>query len=74
MDGEGIIPEDLERILENWDEAKEGARRPRLFYTVPTGQNPTGSTMFGDRKKIIYDICVKYGAAYLSATSISLKY
>lgn len=42
VDGEGLIPEDLNKVLEEWDEEKRGFRRPRVLYTVPTGQNPTG--------------------------------
>lgn len=61
MDGEGIIPGELERTLAEWDPASHnGAKRPKLMYTVPTGQNPTGATMLAARKKQIYDICVKY--------------
>ena len=33
---------------------------PRLLYTVPTGQNPSGLTTALVRKKQIYDICVEY--------------
>lgn len=61
MDGQGVIPGHLEEVLSTWDEAKRGRKRPKIFYTIPTGQNPTGATMLGDRKKEIYDICVKYG-------------
>lgn len=35
MDGQGMLPDALEAYLESWDEAKEGARRPHLIYTVP---------------------------------------
>jgi aromatic amino acid aminotransferase I len=61
MDGQGVIPEHFDEVLGNWDEEKRGRRRPRVFYTIPTGQNPTGATMMGERKKQIYDLCVKYG-------------
>lgn len=61
MDGEGVIPAYLEEVLGGWDEAKRGGKkRPRVFYTVPTGQNPTGATMMGKRKKEVYDVCKKY--------------
>ena len=30
------------------------------MYTICVGQNPTGTTMGTERKKQIYDICVKY--------------
>jgi len=60
MDGQGVLPEYMESVLANWDEEKEGHPRPRVFYTVPTGQNPTGATMLAERRKQIYDICAKY--------------
>ncbi|KAG1835304.1 pyridoxal phosphate-dependent transferase [Suillus variegatus] len=55
MDSGGIIPEELEKVLIRWDQAKLG-RRPRLLYLVPVGQNPTGSTLSVDRRKKIYAI------------------
>lgn len=58
MDGQGVLPDYMEETLANWDDTK--GKRPRVFYTVPTGQNPTGATMLGERKKAIYDICAKY--------------
>ena len=64
LDGEGIIPEYMDELLGNWDEEKTGRRRPRLLYTIPTGQNPTGGTMLGERKKKVYDLCVKYGECF----------
>ncbi|CCO26439.1 Aromatic amino acid aminotransferase C56E4.03 [Rhizoctonia solani AG-1 IB] len=62
MDNLGMIPDDLERILSQWDEYEdhEGKRRPHVMYTIPIGQNPTGAVMDGRRKQEIYDICVKY--------------
>lgn len=63
MDGEGIIPQYMEETLANWDEGVRGRRRPRVLYTVPTGQNPTGATASSQRRKAIYDIAVKYGAS-----------
>jgi aromatic amino acid aminotransferase I len=38
MDGEGTLPEHLEKVLGGWDESERGAKRPKVFYTVPTGQ------------------------------------
>ncbi|WVR05212.1 hypothetical protein IAU60_002224 [Kwoniella sp. DSM 27419] len=62
MDAEGILPDHLETTLRDWDVEKRGKRRPRIMYTIPTGQNPTGATMKLDRKKEVYKICQKYGA------------
>nr|XP_031859235.1 uncharacterized protein CI109_005263 [Kwoniella shandongensis]KAA5526307.1 hypothetical protein CI109_005263 [Kwoniella shandongensis] len=58
VDGEGVVPELLEAALVNWDEKK--GRRPHVIYLVPVGQNPLGSTMRRERRKAVYDICVKY--------------
>ncbi|SGZ29995.1 BQ5605_C052g12585 [Microbotryum silenes-dioicae] len=61
MDGAGFTPEGLQDLLEDWDVfARGGMRRPRVLYTVPVCQNPTGATMTAARKQQIYDICVKY--------------
>ncbi|ORY23676.1 pyridoxal phosphate-dependent transferase [Naematelia encephala] len=58
VDGEGARPDLLEAILASWDASK--GRRPHVMYIVPVGQNPLGSTMKSERRKQIYDICVKY--------------
>ena len=42
------------------------------LYIVPVGSNPTGSTMLAQRKKEIYDVCVKHGK-YLPWLSHVLK-
>ncbi|GFZ46123.1 hypothetical protein JCM24511_04369 [Saitozyma sp. JCM 24511] len=60
MDGQGVLPEHMDEVLGTWDEEKRGKKRPHVFYTIPTGQNPTGATMMGERKKAIYEICKKY--------------
>ncbi|KAG9092195.1 hypothetical protein FRC06_000201 [Ceratobasidium sp. 370] len=61
MDDVGMLPGKLEEILRDWkEEEHEGKRRPHVMYTIPVGQNPTGAAMDGQRKKDIYDICVKY--------------
>ncbi|KAG7087453.1 hypothetical protein E1B28_013419 [Marasmius oreades] len=60
MDKDGIIPQALEQVLGGWNEAVKGGKRPRLLYLIPVAQNPTGATLTLERKKAIYDICVKY--------------
>ncbi len=40
-DEEGIIPEALSKALEAY--TVQGGKPPRLLYTVPVGQNPTGA-------------------------------
>jgi aromatic amino acid aminotransferase I len=58
MDDEGLIPEDLARTLETWDDSK--GNRPRVLYTIPSGQNPTGATQSLERKNAIYQIAEEY--------------
>jgi len=60
MDGQGMRSDDLKTVLSEWDEQARGAKRPRVMYTVPIGQNPSGATMSLSRKKAIYDLCVQY--------------
>ena len=60
MDGQGAIPEHLDQVLSEWDEAKRGKRRPRVFYTIPTGQNPSGATAMAERKQATYKVAQKW--------------
>ncbi|KAI9453469.1 PLP-dependent transferase [Lactarius psammicola] len=59
MDSQGMRADALREILAGWNVEKSGPR-PRVIYTVPVGQNPSGTTMGLERKKAIYDICVEY--------------
>lgn len=58
MDGDGLVPEDLDDKLRNWDSSR--GRRPFILYTIPSGQNPTGITQSTERKKAIYQIAERY--------------
>ncbi|KAI5480676.1 hypothetical protein MNV49_007603 [Pseudohyphozyma bogoriensis] len=61
MDGAGMTPEGMEKILAEWNlEERGGMKRPTILYTVPVCQNPTGATMPVERKKAIYEVAVKY--------------
>lgn len=46
MDSEGMMPDDLDKILEGWDVSTQG-KKPSLVVFVPTGSNPSGTTMSG---------------------------
>ncbi len=52
-DAEGLIPEALEEIV-----ARE---RPKLLYTIPTFQNPTGRTLPGARRAAVAQIAARLG-------------
>ncbi|RDW78075.1 hypothetical protein BP5796_05927 [Coleophoma crateriformis] len=60
MDSEGLLPESMDEILSNWDEKVQGARKPHLLYTVPSGQNPTGATQSTARRQAIYKVAQKH--------------
>lgn len=55
MDLNGVDPVLLEKQLDNWVGPK-----PKLFYTIPTGQNPTGSTLSVERRKAVYKLAQKH--------------
>ena len=48
VDAEGLIPKSLQTTLCDWDHAH--GSRPRVLYTIPCGQNPTGVTLSLQRK------------------------
>ncbi|MFA4639383.1 aminotransferase-like domain-containing protein [Pyrococcus kukulkanii] len=54
VDEEGIITEDLEVILKNMN------GRIKILYTVPTFQNPTGTTLTEDRRKHLVELAEEY--------------
>lgn len=60
IDHEGIIPSDLDKVLSEWDVQARGCKKPSLLYTVPVGQNPTGSVITTSRRKAVYGVCVKH--------------
>ena len=52
-DDSGLLPEDLE--------AKVREYHPKLLYTIPTFQNPTGKTLPQERRKAVAEIANRYG-------------
>ncbi|CAK4033232.1 Aromatic amino acid aminotransferase [Lecanosticta acicola] len=60
MDANGMLPASLDHVLTDWDEEARGGPKPFLIYTVPTGQNPTGSTQPIERRKEIYAVAQKH--------------
>ncbi|KAJ3357070.1 hypothetical protein GGF32_001192 [Allomyces javanicus] len=57
IDAEGIDPTALAAILDAWPARK---RKPRVLYTVPTGQNPTGSTTPLARRRAVYAVAQRH--------------
>ncbi len=54
MDGEGLIPEALAALLVE--------HRPRLLYTIPVHQNPSGATLGDARRARILELCRGHNA------------
>jgi 2-aminoadipate transaminase len=52
-DGDGIDPDALEQLVTR--------ERPKLLYTVPTFQNPTGRTMAGERRAAVASVAARRG-------------
>ncbi|KAJ2237213.1 hypothetical protein IWW45_001150 [Coemansia sp. RSA 485] len=61
LDGEGMIPEDLDQVCTAWSDSTP----LRAVYLVPTGQNPTGATMSVARRKRIYAVAQKHNLAII---------
>ncbi|WP_405924429.1 PLP-dependent aminotransferase family protein [Streptomyces sp. NBC_00035] len=52
-DGHGVDPEALEELVVR--------ERPKLLYTVPTFQNPTGRTLPGERRAAVAAVAARHG-------------
>ena len=52
-DDDGIIIEKLEEAIIK--------HKPKILYTIPTFQNPTGKTLAADRRQPIAELAAKYG-------------
>jgi DNA-binding transcriptional MocR family regulator len=56
-DGLGLVPDALERAI---TAISDPSKRPRVLYTIPTGQNPAGSTLSLERRRAVYALACKY--------------
>ncbi len=52
-DEQGLIPDDLEQKILKY--------HPKLLYTIPTFQNPTGKSLPEDRRKAVAELADRYG-------------
>lgn len=52
-DEDGLIPDDLELKIKK--------HHPKLLYTIPTFQNPTGKTLPDSRRRAVADLANRYG-------------
>jgi aromatic amino acid aminotransferase II len=56
----GLDIEYLTDLLENWDTKKPDLKKPKVLYTIPTGQNPTGLTQSVEFRKKVYALAEKH--------------
>lgn len=61
-DAEGVLPDALEAAIQQLQRA---GKRPKLFYTVPTFQNPQGWTLSLARRKALVALAQQYGMLIL---------
>ena len=52
-DSDGLVPEDLEKKMKQY--------HPKMLYTIPTFQNPTGKTLPEERRKAVAALANEYG-------------
>jgi len=52
-DDQGLLPEDLEKKIIQY--------HPKMLYTIPTFQNPTGKSLPEERRKAIAELANRYG-------------
>ncbi len=62
IDDEGIIPEALDELIV---ELTAKGTKPKLIYTIPENQNPTGSTLPLHRREAILEIAHRHGVPIL---------
>lgn len=60
MDEQGLLPDDLNKVLTDWDSNKRNSPKPFLLYMIPTGHNPTGFTQPLERRRNIYAVAEKH--------------
>ncbi|WP_079110253.1 PLP-dependent aminotransferase family protein [Streptomyces roseifaciens] len=62
MDGDGVVPEAL---ADTFARLHAEGRAPKLFYTVPTFQNPAGVTLSAARRHQVLEVCRRAGVLIL---------
>ncbi len=61
-DDEGVLPDALEAAIQ---QAEREGKRVKLFYAIPTFQNPQGWSMTLERRKALVALAQKYGMPIL---------
>ncbi|KAL7516889.1 hypothetical protein ACHAWF_000089, partial [Thalassiosira exigua] len=62
-DDRGLHPDSLVEALEKSD--REHGNRRRVLYTIPTAQNPSGSTLSDDCRERVYELARRHDLVIL---------
>eukprot|EP01126_Amoeba_proteus_P000488 TRINITY_DN1013_c0_g1_i2.p1 TRINITY_DN1013_c0_g1~~TRINITY_DN1013_c0_g1_i2.p1 ORF type:complete len:315 (-),score=71.95 TRINITY_DN1013_c0_g1_i2:220-1164(-) len=65
VDRDGMKVDDLEFLLKNWDQLHPCKPPPRVIYTIPTGQNPSGATLTNSRREKLYSLAEEHNLIIL---------
>ncbi|CCE66119.1 hypothetical protein TPHA_0O01520 [Tetrapisispora phaffii CBS 4417] len=58
---QGIDIDYMANLLDNWETSQfKDKPKPKMLYTIATGQNPTGMTLSMEKRRKIYEICQKH--------------
>lgn len=61
----GVALEDDGIDVAGLERAMEGNPNAKLFYTIPSYHNPTGITTSLEKRRAVYDLCVRHGVVIL---------
>ncbi|KAJ7627155.1 pyridoxal phosphate-dependent transferase [Roridomyces roridus] len=73
-DTQGLNPTHLESVLTNWESTHPGKRFPKLLYTIPSGSNPTGTSIPEARKIEVLKLAKKYNFLILEDDAYAFLY
>jgi aromatic amino acid aminotransferase I / 2-aminoadipate transaminase len=60
MEDGGMIPEELDSIMPNWDSLARGAPKRKVLYAILMRQNPTDCALSKARPEAICNVCYKH--------------
>ncbi len=66
-DQDGLQPDALATVLRNWSADRP---RPRVLYTIPTGQNPSGTTLPNARRDAVYALAREHDLIVLVSVCV----
>lgn len=65
LTGKGLDVDYLTDLLANWESKYPDHKRPKAFYTIALGHNPTGITQLKQQRQQVLDLAKKYNFAII---------